>query len=87
MGVVEQVRVGRRGDGLGVVRLERVLDVLGVVAEVEHERAGLARGWIRLSRDRVCTAASPVRVLSTYMVYSCGWSKPVWYFSATTRIW
>ena len=37
-GVVEQVRVGRRRDGLAVVRLERVLDVLGVVAEVEHER-------------------------------------------------
>ena len=24
--------------------------------------------------------------LSTYMVVSSGWSKPVWYFSATTRM-
>lgn len=43
-------------------------------------------GWIRFSRDRVCTAANPLRVLSTYMAYSFGWSNPVWYFSATTRI-
>ena len=25
-------------------------------------------------------------VLSTYIAYSLGWSKPVWNFSATTRI-
>ena len=43
-------------------------------------------GWMRLSLDRVCTAASPVRVLSTYMAASLGWSKPVWNFSATTMI-
>jgi hypothetical protein len=41
---------------------------------------------VRLSRDRVCTAASPVRVLSTYIAYSLGWSNPVWNFSATTMI-
>ena len=42
-GVVEQVRVGRRGDGRAVVGLERGADVLGLVAEVEDERAVLAR--------------------------------------------
>ena len=43
-------------------------------------------GWVRLSRDRVCTAATPLSGLSTYIVVSSGWSKPVWYFSATTSI-
>ena len=28
----------------------------------------------------------PVSFLLTYIVVSSGWSKPVWYFSATTRI-
>ena len=41
---------------------------------------------MRLSLDRACTAARPVRVLSTYMAASFGWSKPVWNFSATTMI-
>ena len=40
-------------------------------------------GWMRFSRDRVCTAASPTRALSTYIVCSSGWSNPVWNFSAT----
>ena len=43
-------------------------------------------GWMRLSRDSVCTAATPVSGLSTYIPHSSGWSKPVWYLSATTRI-
>ena len=38
-GVVEQVRVGWRGDGLAVPRFERLADGIGVVAEVEHEGA------------------------------------------------
>lgn len=41
VGVIEVVRVGRRGDGLHVPGGERLLDRLGGVAEVEHERAGL----------------------------------------------
>ena len=43
MRVPEQVRVGR--DRLGALepRGERLLDVLGLVAEVEHERVGLLR--------------------------------------------
>jgi hypothetical protein len=41
VGVVQQVRVGRRGDGAHVPGGERLLDRLGRVAEVEHERAGL----------------------------------------------
>ena len=44
-------------------------------------------GWVRLSRDRVCTALTPESFLSTYIVCSSGWSKPVWYFSATTSTW
>ncbi len=40
-------------------------------------------GWIRFSRDSVCTAASPTSILSTYIVCSSGWSNPVWNFSAT----
>ena len=42
-GVVEQVRVGRWGDGRAVVGLEGGADLLGVVAEVEDERAVLVR--------------------------------------------
>ena len=40
-GVVQQVRVRRRGDGLAVVRLERGRDLFGVVDEVEDEGAVL----------------------------------------------
>ena len=55
--------------------------------EVQDREVGLVlRSAVRLSRERVCTAAIPVSVLLTYMVVSSGWSKPVWYFSATTRI-
>ena len=42
-------------------------------------------GWIRLSRERVWTAASPTSVLSTNIVCRSGWSYPVWNFSATIR--
>ena len=42
-------------------------------------------GRIRFSRDSVCTAATPVSGLSTYIAHSSGWSNPVWYFSATTN--
>ncbi len=38
---------------------------------------------MRLSRESVWTAARPTSVLSTYIVCSNGWSKPVWNFSAT----
>jgi hypothetical protein len=41
-------------------------------------------GWIRLSRERVCTAVTPVSGLSTYIAHSSGWSNPVWYLSAAT---
>ncbi|CAM5662042.1 hypothetical protein SAURM35S_07664 [Streptomyces aurantiogriseus] len=44
------------------------------------------RSAVRLRRESVCTAAMPVSVLLTYIVVRSGWSKPVWYFSATTRI-
>ena len=44
-------------------------------------------GWMRLSRDSVCTAATPSSFLSTYMPHSSGWSNPVWNFSATTSSW
>ena len=40
-------------------------------------------GWMRLRRESVWTAASPTSTLSTYIVCSSGWSKPVWNFSAT----
>jgi hypothetical protein len=42
-GVVEQVGIGGRGDDGAVVGLERGPDLLGVVAEVEDERAVLVR--------------------------------------------
>ena len=48
--------------------------------------AWLLRSAVRLSRDSVCTAEMPVSFLLTYIVVSSGWSKPVWYFSATTRM-
>jgi hypothetical protein len=44
-------------------------------------------GQVRLSRDSVCTALTPDSFLSTCIVCSRGWSKPVWYFSATTSTW
>ena len=36
-----------------------------------------------MSRDRVCTAATPDSRLSTYIATSSGWSKPVWNLLAT----
>ena len=44
-------------------------------------------GRIRFSRLSVCTAFRPVSTLSTYIVCSSGWSKPVWNFSATISTW
>ena len=40
---------------------------------------------MRLSRDSVCTALTPPSFLSTYIVCSSGWSKPVWNLLATIR--
>ena len=42
-------------------------------------------GWVRLSRERVCTALTPPSFLSTYIVCSSGWSNPVWNLLATIR--
>ena len=42
-------------------------------------------GWVRLRRESVCTAFTPPSFLSTYIVCSSGWSKPVWNLLATTR--
>ncbi len=48
--------------------------------------AWVLRSAVRFSRDKVWTAEMPVSDLLTYIVVSSGWSKPVWYFSATTRM-
>ena len=40
---------------------------------------------MRLSRESVCTAFTPPSFLSTYIVWSSGWSKPVWNLLATIR--
>ena len=48
---------------------------------------GAFPGATRFKRDSVCTACTPSSRLSTYIACSSGWSKPVWYFSATSRIW
>jgi hypothetical protein len=40
-------------------------------------------GWIRFSRDRVCTAARSVSTPSTYIVWIQWRIEPVWNFSAT----
>ena len=71
----------------GRSRARRPRDVLGVVAEVEHEGVRPSPGWMRFSRESVCTALRPVSTLSTYIVCSSGWSKPVWNFSATISTW
>ena len=42
-------------------------------------------GWVRLSRESVCTAFTPPSFLSTYIVCSSGWSNPVWNLFATIR--
>ena len=84
--LVEQVRVGRLGEQRRlVVRLEGGLDLVGLVGEVEHHRALLVGGCVRLSRESVCTALTPPSFLSTYIVCSSGWSKPVWNLLATIR--
>ena len=44
-------------------------------------------GLVRLRRESVWTAWTPANLLSTYIVWSRGWSKPVWYLFATTRTW
>ena len=44
-------------------------------------------GAVRFRRESVCTAWSPASLRSTYIAQSLGWSKPVWYFSATMRTW
>ena len=69
-----------------VVRLERFADFFAVVHEVENEGVLLA-GVGPVQRERVCTAWMPASRLSTYIVCSRGWSKPVWYFSATSSTW
>ena len=40
---------------------------------------------MRLRRESVCTAFTPPSFLSTYIVCSSGWSKPVWNLLATIR--
>ena len=40
---------------------------------------------VRFRRDSVCTQATPLSFLSTYMATSLGWSKPVWNLLATIR--
>ena len=42
---------------------------------------------MRFRRESVCTAWMPASRLSTYIVCRSGWSKPVWYFSATSSTW
>jgi restriction endonuclease S subunit len=42
---------------------------------------------VRFRRESVCTAWMPDKRLSTYMLCNSGWSKPVWYFSATSKTW
>ena len=42
-------------------------------------------GWVRFRRDSVWTAFTPPSFLSTYIVWSSGWSNPVWNLLATTR--
>ena len=41
---------------------------------------------VRFRRLRVCTAATPVSILSTYIAQSFGWSKPVWNLFAHTMM-
>lgn len=43
--------------------------------------------YVRFRRDRVCTAVTPSRRLSTYIAHSSGWSNPVWYLLATMSTW
>lgn len=41
---------------------------------------------VRFKRLSVCTAATPVSILSTYIAQSLGWSKPVWNLLAHTMM-
>jgi hypothetical protein len=70
--------------GLPIVGLEGLADLRAGVAEVQDVDPVLSQVGA-VSRDRVCTALTPTSFLSTYMPHSLGWSKPVWYFSATIR--
>ena len=70
-----------------VVGLERLADLLAVVDEVEDEGVFLER--VRCGSGATASArpGCPASRLSTYIVCSSGWSKPVWYFSATSSTW
>ena len=82
---MEEVRVGGDRDRCLVLRLEGVSDRLGVVAEVENEGVVLAGVDAVEARERLHGGAR--ERLSTYIVWSSGWSKPVWNFSATISTW
>ena len=84
-GVVQQVGIAGERDRLAVVGLERLGDLAAASLTKSRTKVPSLSGWVRFSRDSVCTAARPVSVLSTYIAYSLGWSNPVWNFSATTR--
>ena len=77
--LVELVRVRRLGDHrLLVVGLEGPLDLFGVVDEVEDEGVLLAGRHAVQPRQRLHRLDAR-SLLSTYIVCSSGWSKPVWY--------
>ena len=72
--VVQLVRVGLLAEhGRAVVVGEGALDRVRVVGEVEHRDVVFLRVG-PLSRERVCTALTPDRVLSTYMRYCAVYS-------------
>ena len=82
---------GCSGRSLGrrrlVAGLERLLHGLRGVGEVEHAQVVLALPRARAVEPGQGLHGGDVRsFLSTYIVVSSGWSKPVWYLSATTRI-
>ena len=80
---VKQVRIGLlRQQCCLVIGFE---GVAGGVGSLVKSNTAVPRfsGWVRLSRDKVCTAFTPPSFLSTYIVCSKGWSKPVWNLLAT----
>ena len=67
-GVPEDVRVGGRRDRAAVELLERLDDVLGVVAEVEHERALLQRVDAVEARERLHRGQPDQRLVDVHRV-------------------
>jgi hypothetical protein len=71
--VVEEVRLGRDCDRR-LVPGRNASVMSSASLRKSSTNVSVFSGWIRLSRESVCTAASPTSTLSTNIVCRSGWS-------------